>query len=63
MNRYILSLGGYPAEEADAIRQNIRFWCLEYTELYDGLVSIATDYSLVFLVSKGIPKECLRAAD
>lgn len=59
MNRYTLSLESYTEEKAKAIRQNIRFWCVDFLEQPDGRIEVTTTYEFTpeFLASKGIPDD------
>ncbi len=64
MNQYILSLGHYSSDQSDAIRQNIRFWCIEFKKITDDLIYITSSYLFTpeFLLSKGIPEDCITPA-
>lgn len=59
---YILDLTGYEPQKAQAILQNLWFWCLSITQRGDSQVyDISTSYTLTaeFLESKGIPADAI----
>ncbi len=61
MNIYLLYLDGYTDETIEAIKRNIRFWCVDFIERQGGSIEITTSYEFTpeFLESKGIPEDCV----
>ena len=50
-----------PEKWAKAIKQNLRFWCVDFLEQPDGRIELTTSYEFTpeFLASKGIPDDCV----
>ena len=59
---YILDLTGFEPQKAQAILQNLRFWCLSIAQRGDSQVyDVTSNYALTaeFLESKGIPTDVI----
>ena len=59
---YILDLTDFEPQKAQAILQNLRFWCLSIAQRGDSQVyDVTSNYALTaeFLESKGIPTDVI----